>query len=62
VDKDSPEQIAAAVEEILADSGHTQEVVRHAQEMAMKKYDWSAIAHDMRNKVFGKVLAQDIEK
>lgn len=56
VDKDSPEQIAEAVQNILA---HPEEVVRvtaTAKKLAFEKYDWELIAENMRKKVFGRVL------
>lgn len=56
VDKDSPEQVAAAVEEIVGNPEKVQRVVAEAQELAFKKYDWDLIANDMRRKVFAAVL------
>lgn len=56
VDKDSPEQIARAVGEILGNPEGTARVVKTAQELAVTKYDWDLIAHDMRERVFSKVL------
>ena len=60
VDKDSPEQIAEAVEDILA---HPEQVGRGtatAKKMAIEKYDWNLIGRNMREKVFGKVLDAQI--
>lgn len=56
VDKNSPEQIAQAVEAILAHTEQTQKVVENAKRMVKEKYDWDLITKDIREKVFGKVL------
>lgn len=56
VDKNSPEQIAEAVKDILAHPEKVKEVVATAQSMVIKKYDWNIIARDMREKVFGRIL------
>jgi glycosyltransferase involved in cell wall biosynthesis len=56
VDKDSPEQIAQAVKEILANPEKTAAVVRTAKAMVTEKYDWNLIAREMREKVFNRVL------
>ncbi len=55
VDKDSPEQIARAVEEILGNPEATKKVVETAKQMAISKYDWNLIAKDMRERVFAKI-------
>jgi len=60
VDKDSPEQIADAVREILTEPERTRTVVETARKMVKEKYDWDIIARNMRDKVFGKVLAQTV--
>lgn len=62
VDVDSPEQIAAAVKEILADHRRAHEVAHTAQEMVREKYNWDTIARDMCEKVFGKVFATALAK
>jgi phosphatidyl-myo-inositol dimannoside synthase len=56
VDKDSPEQIAAAVIEILANPEQVARVKAAAKRMVTEKYDWNLIAKDMREKVLGRVL------
>jgi glycosyltransferase involved in cell wall biosynthesis len=58
VDKDSPEQIAEAVKDIMARPEKVRAVVRTAREMVFEKYDWDLIAKDMREKVFARVLAE----
>jgi len=56
VDKDSPEQIAAAVKEIMERPEKVRAVVATARELAKEKYDWNIIAQDMRERVFLPVL------
>ncbi|MGC9602313.1 MAG: glycosyltransferase family 4 protein [Minisyncoccia bacterium] len=56
VDKDSSEQIAAAVQEILQHPEQTKKIVDTARTMVFEKYDWDVIANDMRQKVFGRIL------
>lgn len=56
VDKDSPEQIAAAIKEILANPDKVHEVAETARQMVFEKFNWDVIAKDMREKVFGRVL------
>ena len=52
VDKNSPEQIAGAVKEILANKEKTYRIVANAQKMVKEKYDWNLIAKDMKEYVF----------
>lgn len=56
VDKDSPEQIAEAVKDILANPEQVARVKATAKKLAIEKYDWNLIARDMREKVFSKVF------
>jgi glycosyltransferase involved in cell wall biosynthesis len=56
VDKNSPAQIAAAVQEIIDNPAKAKEVVQTARALATEKYDWNLIARDMRERVFGVVL------
>jgi len=56
VDKESPEQIAFAVKQILGNPAEVKKVIEAAQALAVKKYDWDLVAQDMRNKVFARVL------
>ncbi|HEX5774877.1 MAG TPA: glycosyltransferase [Candidatus Paceibacterota bacterium] len=53
VDKDSPEQIAAAVKDIVEHPEKVEQVTKTAKELAFAKYDWSLIASDMRNLLTG---------
>ncbi len=48
VDKDSPEQIAEAVEDILAHPEQVARVTATAKKMALEKYDWNLIAAQMK--------------
>ena len=48
VDRDSPDQIAKAVHDIMSHPEKVRAVVRTAKEMVIEKYDWSLIAKDMQ--------------
>lgn len=52
VDANSREDIARAVEDILAHPQKVEEVTSTAHNMVEKKYDWVVIAHDMQKRVF----------
>lgn len=57
VDKDSPGQIAAAVQEILAHPEKVARVTATAKKLIAEKYDWNLIAKQMQavfNGVFGR--------
>jgi glycosyltransferase involved in cell wall biosynthesis len=56
VDKDSPEQIAKAVEDILARPEQAKKVVATARAYAYEHFDWNVIARAMREKVFTQAL------
>ena len=56
VDKDSPEQIVAAVTDIMAHPEQVRAVVETAREMVREKYDWNVVARDMHEKVFRPLL------
>ena len=58
IDKDSPEQIAEAVKEILANPEQAKKVVATARQFAIENFDWNIIAKNMREKVFGRVLTK----
>jgi len=53
---DSPEQIAAAVTDIMENPDTVAAVTETAYQLAVSKYDWDLIASDMRNKAFGPAL------
>jgi glycosyltransferase involved in cell wall biosynthesis len=56
VDKDSPEQIAQAVKEILDNPEAAQRVIGNAKRMVRERYDWDVVAKEMRERVFGRIL------
>ncbi|MCH8889176.1 glycosyltransferase family 4 protein [Patescibacteria group bacterium] len=56
VDKDSPEQIRDAVQDIIDHPENVAKVIKNAKELAFSKYDWNIIAKDMKTKVFNKVF------
>lgn len=56
VDKDSPEQIAAAVTDIIANPEKVKRITMTARKMVEEKYDWDMIARQMRELVFAKVF------
>ena len=55
VRKDNPEDIAAAVRDILGNREHTKKVVERAQKLVFEKYDWDLIVKQMRTRVFSQV-------
>jgi phosphatidylinositol alpha-1,6-mannosyltransferase len=52
VDIDSPAQIAEQVAYILSHETEVAQVVEQAYQLAVTRYDWNLIAHDMLTKVF----------
>jgi glycosyltransferase involved in cell wall biosynthesis len=52
VDPDSPEQIAEAVEDILAHPEVVREVTERARKMVVEEYDWDIVARRMQEKIF----------
>jgi glycosyltransferase involved in cell wall biosynthesis len=61
VNRDSPEQIAKAVEEIMSRREKVAAVVATAKEMAIEKYDWNVIARQMQEKAFLPLLEKPID-
>ena len=55
VDKNSPEQIAEAVKDILAHPKQVARVKETAKKMAIEKYDWNLIANKMKT-LFDRLL------
>jgi len=55
VDKDSPEQIAEAVKDIIAHPEQVAKVTATAKKMVQEKYDWNLIAEKM-NELFNQIL------
>lgn len=58
VDKDSPEQIARAVERILSDKEKVKKVTDYCYKLVFENYNWDFIAKDMREKVFLKLWSK----
>jgi glycosyltransferase involved in cell wall biosynthesis len=56
VDKNSPEQIAKAVQNIIDNPEKVEKVKQNSKKLAFENYDWNIIAKDMREKVFGKLF------
>jgi glycosyltransferase involved in cell wall biosynthesis len=52
VDKDSPEQIAEAVQAIMGNPEKVRRVVATAQAMVEETYDWDKVSQIMRERVF----------
>lgn len=55
VDVDAPEQIARAVQDIVAHPEKVQKVTETAFALAKEKYDWATIAKDMQEKVLSRL-------
>jgi len=55
VDPDSPEQIAAAVQDIIAHPEKRQRITDNARAMVEREYEWGNIAKAMREQVFAKL-------
>jgi glycosyltransferase involved in cell wall biosynthesis len=58
VDADEPEQIAEAVKDIIAHPDKVKKVTETARALMLEKFDWDAIAKQMRKRVFGAVLSE----
>lgn len=56
VGKDSPEQIAEAVKDILEHPEKVKKVTDTSRKMVEEKYDWDIIARDMNKNVFTKIV------
>ena len=56
VDKDSPEQIAAAAKQILQNPEQVKIITGNAYQLVKANYDWEKIAHDILNKIFYKTI------
>jgi phosphatidylinositol alpha-1,6-mannosyltransferase len=52
VEKDNPEQIAAAVKDILEDREKVGRIAETAQKMVFEEYNWDRIGEKMRQEVF----------
>lgn len=58
VSKDSPQEIAEAVRNIMADPEQVKRVTAYAREVVETRYDWERIACDMRTRVFDRILSR----
>lgn len=56
VDKDSPDQIAHAVEKIISNVEKVRQVTATAKVMVEERYDWDLITNDMRKRIFDPML------
>lgn len=56
VEPNAPEQIAAAVRDIMAHREKVIERTQNARTMVEREYEWGAIAADMKEKVLGKLV------
>lgn len=52
VDPDSPEQIAEAVKDIIANPEKVKRITETARQMVLEKYNWDMIGQQMRDRVF----------
>lgn len=55
VDKNQPEQIIKAVENIISHPTKVKDITDRAREMIKEKYDWDKIAQKMKNDIFDKI-------
>lgn len=60
VNPDAPEQIAEAVQDILANPEKVKEVTETAHALMLDKFDWDKIAVQMRERVFEPVFTKTI--
>lgn len=58
VDRDSPEQIAAAVQEIMGNPEKVRAVTATAKAMVEERYDWEDIARRMHTQVFVRLFSR----
>ena len=56
VDPDEPEQIAAAIKDILANPDKVRQVTDNARQMVEDEYNWDPIADKMQREVFAKLF------
>lgn len=57
VDPDAPEQIAAAVQDIIEHPEKVAVITQNARELMETEYHWDAVAAKMRSEVFAKVIS-----
>lgn len=56
VDPNSPQDIADAVQDIIAHPEHVGQVIQNARKLVVSTYDWNIVARDMKEKVFALVF------
>jgi len=56
VEKDNPEQIAAAVKDIIENKEKVAKIAKQARAMVLEDYNWDRVAEKMRESVFRKGL------
>ena len=56
VERDNAEDIARAVERILADPDATRRTIENAHAFIAGRYEWDTIARDIRNKIFAEAF------
>lgn len=56
VEPDRPEQIAEAVQDIMAHPDKVSERTQNARTMVEREYEWGAIATDMKDKIFAHLI------
>ena len=56
VEKDQPEQIAAAVIDIMENPTKVKGITKRARAMVLEDYNWDRVAEKMREEVFSKEL------
>ncbi|MFH1956581.1 MAG: glycosyltransferase family 4 protein [Patescibacteria group bacterium] len=54
----NPKSIAEKVKIYLENDGLRKKIIKNAQEMVVKNYDWNLIAKNMRKKVFEKIFTE----
>lgn len=55
VDKDSPDQIASTIHDIINHPEESIRIVQSAKKLVSEKYDWDFVAQQMQEKVFDKI-------
>jgi glycosyltransferase involved in cell wall biosynthesis len=61
VDKNSPQQIAEAVQDITRNPEQVARVVTTARELVSKKYDWDFITEAMKARVFETAFKKELQ-
>jgi glycosyltransferase involved in cell wall biosynthesis len=56
VDKDSPDQIVKAIQDIINNPVKVKTITNTAHQMVIEEYNWDLVARNMRDKVFSKII------